>query len=84
MLTHKGSYNRVVKTFKRNYSGSAVGLILSDSKKIHWMTDEHPVLIADTKKETKWIKACDVIAGRREKETVLEIIIPMFVIQNQN
>lgn len=67
VLSHDGTFNRVTRIYENNYEGLLYGLNISSRYgKTLWFTDDHPVLIIDNKtKEESWVKAKDVVAGRR-------------------
>jgi DNA polymerase III subunit alpha len=64
VLTHKGRYRKVIRTFARPYSGDIYNFILSDSGRCMTITNEHPVLIKDIRNELNWIQAADIKVGQ--------------------
>ena len=65
VLTHKGRYKKVVRTFSRSYSGKVIGIKLAGkNKEVSWMTEEHPVLIRNKSGDKNWIPAKSIKFGR--------------------
>lgn len=67
VLTHTGSYQKVIRTSARFYKGKMYEIKLSDSSKLtpgFRLTDEHPVLIRNILGERNFIRADEIIGGR--------------------
>lgn len=69
VLTHKGRFKRVIRTFSRNYNGRCVEISLAGAhgKKIT-STAEHPFLVADhSLNKREWLCGKDICFGRRRR-----------------
>ena len=67
VLTHTGSYQKVLRTSVRSYKGKMYEIKLSDSFKSSpgfRLTDEHPVLIRNISGERDFIRADEIVGGR--------------------
>jgi len=67
VLTHTGSYQKVLRTSVRPYKGQMYEIKLSDSSKSTTgfrLTDEHPVLIRNNTGERDFVRADDIVGGR--------------------
>ena len=57
VLTHEGRFQPVVRTMTRHYSGPLYGIKAANSEVV-WLTDEHPVWLADRTLQTRnWVRA---------------------------
>lgn len=68
VLTHKGRFKKVLRTSVRPFKGLMYEIKLSDSElntKGFKMTEEHPILIRNQKGIIDFIKASEIITGRR-------------------
>ena len=69
VLTHEGRFRPVVRTMTRRYQGRLYGVRAANSNVV-WLTDEHPVYVADRKMERReWVRADELAprAGRAAK-----------------
>lgn len=65
VLTHKGRYRKVLRTFTRQYSGMMYDIFSVKSSTPLTLTEEHPVLIKERHQlKPDWIKPPDIQAGR--------------------
>jgi hypothetical protein len=67
VLTHTGSWKEVTSTMNRKHSGKAYRIYLSQGGDPIIITDEHPVLIADSNGKTEWKLPGEITAGYRSK-----------------
>ena len=72
VLTHRGRFRRVTRTMSRGYEGNVYTIYPSKSNRGVPLTEEHPVLIADNKGETKWVAAGLVEFGFRSSSLSLK------------
>lgn len=67
VLTHKGSFRRVLRTMSRVHKGKVYSVKLSGvgrSKKVTYLTGEHPVLVFDRSGNSSWVKTENIEAKR--------------------
>lgn len=70
VLTHTGSYKKVVDTFEREYSGDIYNIKTKYDLYPVWLTENHPILIAKHRpgkdlanKIVEWVNSQDVKVG---------------------
>jgi DNA polymerase III subunit alpha len=69
VLTHKGRFKKVTQTMSRVYSGTFYEIELAGyNRKGLVLTEEHPILIRNTKGELQWLKPAEISFGYRTKE----------------
>jgi len=68
VLTHKGRFRKVKTLMKRKYSGKLYEVFINKLKRPLKLTEEHPILIANNKLETTWIKPGNIDVGTKSKK----------------
>lgn len=79
VLSHKGRFRQVTRTYERRYSGELVGIRSYGDHELLWVTPEHPVRVADPSRQSyRWIPASEIRTDhwvvrprRRSTETLL-------------
>src|SRR5216684_865939 len=67
VLTHRGRYRPVIRTMTRQYQGTLYGIVTHGAATV-WLTDEHPILVADeAEPEPRWVRADTVDGGRKNR-----------------
>jgi len=64
VLTHKGRFKKVIKTFNGEFNGKIYEIVLSDSMRSLKLTEEHPILIKN-KDGNKWFKPGEIKTGHK-------------------
>jgi hypothetical protein len=67
VLTHTGNWKTVTSTMKREHKGKAYKIYLSQGGDPLVITDEHPILIANSKGEVTWKLPGEIITGYKKK-----------------
>ncbi len=68
VLTHKGRFCPVTKVMSRDYNGPVYTIYRGvNGDRGITVTEEHPILIADERKQVQWVQAKDVVGGKNDR-----------------